>query len=184
MHFRLKSISILSSLKLRSRYLISIALELFIEMTPRRSSLLNTLLGLRDRLAAMSSMEFPASRDSTSWFSSAWLHRLFAMTGLGICESWYTASESFLIAKRKASWISTDKNLDFWSAKSRFLDSELFLQISSDLTQITIFLFHSVKNVYVFFVITIIFEASKITSVKTIYAWCPISSNNYILNNT
>ena len=112
MHFRLKSISILSSLKLRSRYLISIALELFIEMTPRRSSLLNTLLGLRDRLVAISSMEFPASKDSTSWFSSAWLHRLLAMTGWGFRASWYSASVSFSIAKRNASWVSSEKKLD------------------------------------------------------------------------
>ena len=113
-------------------------LHLLIEMTPRRCSLLKTLLVLRDRLAAISSMEFPASRDSTSWFSSGWLHLLFAMTGLGFCESWYSVSESFSIAKRKASWISDEKIFDFWSANSRFLDSELFIQISTGLTQITL----------------------------------------------
>ena len=136
MHFRLRSISMFFSLEPTSRYLISIALELLMEMTPRRCSLLKTLLVLLDRLAAISSMEFPASRDSTSWFSSAWLHRLFAITGLGICESWYSPSESFSIAKRKASWISTDKNLDFWSANNLFFDSELFRQISTGLTPV------------------------------------------------
>ena len=109
MHFRLKLISILSSLMLRSRYLVLIALELLIETTPRRSSLLNTLLVLRDRLVAISSMEFPASNDSTSWFSSDWLHRLLAMTGWGFRASWYSASESFSIAKRNASWVSGKK---------------------------------------------------------------------------
>ena len=137
MHFRLRSMCMLSSLKPASRYLISIALELLIEITPRRCSLLKTLFVLRDRLVAISSMEFPAIKDSTSWFSSAWLHRLLAITGLGIWASWYSASESFSIAKRKASWISTDKNLDYWSANSLFLDSELFIQISTGLTQIT-----------------------------------------------
>ena len=43
MQFRLKSISILSSLKLRSRYLISIALELFIEMTPEEEIVVKIL---------------------------------------------------------------------------------------------------------------------------------------------
>ena len=109
MHFRLRSISMFFSLEPTSRYLISIALELLIEMTPRNCSLLKTLLVLRDRLVAISSMEFPASRDSTSWFSSAWLHRLLAMTGLGICESWCSASESFWISKRNVSGISSEK---------------------------------------------------------------------------
>ena len=138
MHFRLRSMSMFFSLEPSSRYLISIALELLIEMTPRRFSLLKTLLVLRDRLVAISSMEFPASRYSTSWFSSAWLHRLFAMTGFEICASWYSASESFSIAKRKASWISTEKNLDFWSANSRFFWFGIVHTNLQSLTQITL----------------------------------------------
>jgi hypothetical protein len=59
----------------------SFNIELLIEMTLRRCSLLKKLLALRDKLAAISSMEFPASNDSTSRFSSARLHRLFAITG-------------------------------------------------------------------------------------------------------
>ena len=90
---------------------MSIALELSIEIKPRWCSLLNTLLVLRDKLAEISSMEFPACRNSTCWFSSEWLHRLLAMTGLGIWASWCSAWESFSIAKRNVSGISSEKKL-------------------------------------------------------------------------
>ena len=112
MHFRLRSICMVSSLMPTSRYLISTALELLIETTPRRCSLLKTLLVLRARLVAISSMEFSASRNLTCWFSSAWLHRLLAMTGLEIWASWCSASEIFSIAKRNVYGISIEKKFE------------------------------------------------------------------------
>ena len=160
---------------------MSIALELSIEIKPRWCSLLNTLLVLRDKLAEISSMEFPACRNSTCWFSSEWLHRLLAMTGLGIWASWCSAWESFSIAKRNVSGISIEKNSDFWSANSRFLDSELFIQISTSLTQATTS--DQVKTPYTLPVSNANWGfdwASKHPSVKSLYAWCPISSNSTI----
>ena len=157
---------------------MSIALELSIEIKPRWCSLLNTLLVLRDKLAEISSMEFPACRNSTCWFSSEWLHRLLAMTGLGIWASWCSAWESFSIAKRNVSGISIEKNSDFWSANSRFLDSELFIQISTSLTQATTS--DQVKTPYTLPVPNVSWGfdwTSKHPSVKSLYAWCPISSN-------
>ena len=157
---------------------MSIALELSIEIKPRWCSLLNTLLVLRDKLAEISSMEFPACRNSTCWFSSEWLHRLLAMTGLGIWASWCSAWESFSIAKRNVSGISIEKNSDFWSANSRFLDSELFIQISRGKTQTATTCRE--KTPYTLPVARYSWDfdwTSKHPSVKTLYAWCPISSN-------
>jgi len=174
MHFRLRSISMFFSLGSTFRYLMSIAFELLIDMTPRRCSPLKTLLVLRDKLLAISSMEFPARRDSTSRFSSAWLHRLLAMTGLWIWASWYSASESFSIAKRNASWVSDEKNFDFSSAISHFFDSELFIQISSVKMKTTTTCLEKtpytlpVSNVCSGFDWT-----AKHTSVKSLYAYMP-----------
>ena len=147
-------------------------------MIPRRCGLLNTLLMLRDRLVTITSMEFPASRNSTCWFSPAWLYRLLAMTGLGICASRRSASEIFSIAKRNVYGISMDKNLNLWSANCRFWDWELFIHISTGLTQATTS--DQVKTPYTLPVPNVswgIDWASKHPSVKSLYAWCPISSN-------
>ena len=147
-------------------------------MMPGWCSLLNTLLVLRDKLAAISSMEFPAGRDSTSWFSSAWLHRLLAMTGLEIWASWCSAWKSFSIAKRNVSGISSEKNPDFYSANFRFWGIELFTQISLGKTQTATTCRE--KTLYTLPVAKYSWDfdwTSKHPSVKSLYACCPISSN-------